>query len=76
MQSIIKAIAFLIFIALSVYFAEGQAKDFGMFFILIFQLELDIIYSITLRKKKVKQIYILNQKICMYVEKERNTKKE
>ena len=27
MQSIIKAIAFLIFIALSVYFAEGQAKD-------------------------------------------------
>ncbi|WP_349953661.1 hypothetical protein, partial [Bacteroides eggerthii] len=29
MQSIIKAIAFLIFIALSVYFAEGQAKDFG-----------------------------------------------
>lgn len=36
MQSIIKVIAFLIFIALSVYFAEGQARDFGMFFILIF----------------------------------------
>ena len=35
MQSIIKAIAFLIFIALSVYFAEGQAIDFGMFLILI-----------------------------------------
>ena len=76
MQSIIKAIAFLIFIALSVYFAEGQAKDFGMFFILIFSIGIGYyLFYYSSQKESQTNIHIESEDLYVCREREEYKKK-